>query len=50
MISAKDRKDATRQFVERWRGRGNEDQDTQAFWTDFLISAMRVPPPAYLHT
>ena len=27
-------------FVKRWRGKGNENQDTQLFWIDFLQSAL----------
>lgn len=27
-------------FVKRWRGKGNENQDTQLFWIDFLQSVL----------
>ena len=27
-------------FVKRWHGKGNENQDTQLFWIDFLQSAL----------
>lgn len=29
-------------FVKRWRGKGNENQDTQLFWIDFLQSVLSV--------
>lgn len=29
-------------FVKRWRGKGNENQDTQLFWIDFLQSVLGV--------
>ena len=34
---------AARSFIERWRGRGDEKQDTQAFWTDLLVNVLGVP-------
>ena len=29
-------------FARRWRGKGNENQDTQLFWMDFLQSVLGV--------
>lgn len=34
----RDRRAAAREFVGRWRDRGDERQDTQAFWLDLLTS------------
>ncbi len=36
-------KRAAKEFVERWRGRGDEKQDCQSFWTDFLEHVLDVP-------
>ena len=30
------RREAARQFVNKWKGKGNEDQDSQLYWIDFL--------------
>ncbi len=35
-------KRAAKEFVERWRGRGDEKQDCQSFWTDFLEHVLDV--------
>ncbi len=31
-----ERREAARQFINKWNGRGNEDQDSQLYWIDFL--------------
>ncbi|MBO6260567.1 MAG: class I SAM-dependent DNA methyltransferase [Lachnospiraceae bacterium] len=31
-----ERKEAARQFVNKWQGKGNEDQDSQLYWIEFL--------------
>ena len=31
-----ERREAARQFINKWNGKGNEDQDSQKFWFDFL--------------
>ena len=33
---------AAESFVERWRGRGDEKQETQKFWNDLLINVLGV--------
>ena len=33
-------------FVERWRGSGDEDQETQLFWNDLLTSCLGISPEA----
>lgn len=35
MIEA-ERREAARQFIYKWSGKGNEDQDSQKYWFDFL--------------
>lgn len=34
---------AAKNFVETWRGRGNEKQDTQAFWLDLCRDVLGMP-------
>ncbi|MGI6400509.1 MAG: class I SAM-dependent DNA methyltransferase [Thermoguttaceae bacterium] len=36
------RRKAVRQFVEKWRGRGNEDEDGRSYWLDLLTDVMGV--------
>lgn len=31
-----ERRETARQFINKWNGKGNEDQDSQKFWFDFL--------------
>lgn len=31
-----ERREAARKFVNKWNGKGNEDQDSQKYWFDFL--------------
>lgn len=33
-----ERREAARQFVYKWNGKGNEDQDSQLYWIDFLTN------------
>ena len=33
-----ERREAARQFVMKWNGKGNEDQDSQLYWIDFLTN------------
>lgn len=33
-----ERREAARQFVNKWTGKGNEDQDSQKYWFDFLTN------------
>ena len=35
-----ERREAARQFVNKWRGKGNEDQDSQLYWIDFLTNVV----------
>ena len=32
-------------FISRWQSRGNEDSDTQSFWTDFLHDICGIKRP-----
>lgn len=34
---------AAKEFVGRWRERGNEKQDAQSFWRDLLVNVLNVP-------
>lgn len=31
------------EFIERWQGRGDEKQETQKFWLDFMQNVLDVP-------
>lgn len=35
-----ERREATRQFINKWNGKGNEDQESQLYWIDFLTSVV----------
>lgn len=35
-----EKREAARQFVNKWRGRGKEDEDDRSFWIDFLMNVM----------
>ena len=39
------RKKAAKEFVEKWCGRGDEKQDTQAFWTSLLRDVFGIVKP-----
>ena len=36
---------AIRNFIQAWNGRGNEDGDTQSFWTDLLHDVFNIEKP-----
>lgn len=38
-------KKAAKEFAEKWLGRGDEKQDTQAFWTSLLRDVFGVVNP-----
>ena len=31
-----ERREAARQFCQRWKGRGREDEDARSYWIEFL--------------
>ena len=35
-----ERREATRQFIQKWNGRGREDEDDRSFWIDLLQNVM----------
>lgn len=35
-----ERREKVRQFVNKWNGHGNEDQDSQLYWIDFLTNVV----------
>lgn len=35
-----EQREAARQFVNKWRGKGNEDEDGRSYWLDFLTNVM----------
>ena len=43
--TAVNRKKAAKEFAEKWLGRGDEKQDTQAFWTSLLRDVFGVANP-----
>lgn len=40
-----ERREAARQFVNRWIGRGNEDEDGRSYWLEFLSNVMGMENP-----
>ena len=32
-----EKREAARQFINRWMGRGNEDEDGRSYWLEFII-------------
>ena len=34
------KREAARQFVNKWRGKGNEDEDGRSYWTDLLHNVL----------
>lgn len=38
-------REAARQFVNRWRGKGNEDEDGRSYWLEFLGNVMGMENP-----
>lgn len=43
-----DRNKNIRGFIDRWKGRGDEKQDTQKFWIDLLHSVFAFDDPVQL--
>lgn len=41
-MSPQEQKKAALEFSRRWKGRGDEKQDTQTFWTDLFQSVFGV--------
>ena len=37
-----EQKKAAKEFLSRWRGRGDEKQDCQSFWTDLVVNVLGV--------
>lgn len=35
-----EQREAARQFVNRWNGKGREDEDGRSFWIDLLTSVL----------
>lgn len=46
MINLKEQKKNAKAFIERWKNRGNERQDSQSFWLDLLQSVYGIEKPA----
>lgn len=40
-----EQREAARQFVNRWRGKGNEDEDGRSYWLEFLGNVMGMENP-----
>ncbi|MBO1150955.1 class I SAM-dependent DNA methyltransferase [Streptococcus thermophilus] len=45
-MNARKQKKQAKDFIERWRGRGNERQDSQSFWLDLLGSVFGIENPS----
>lgn len=45
-FSALDQKDAAIAFVEKWKNKGDEKQDTHNFWHELLLTVYGVPNPS----
>ena len=41
-----DKRAAIKDFVDKWKDRGDEKQDTQSFWLSLLRTVYDVPNPA----
>lgn len=46
MKNLKEQKKSAKAFVERWKDRGNERQDSQSFWLDLLQSVYGIENPS----
>lgn len=46
MKNLKEQKKNAKAFIERWKNRGNERQDSQSFWLDLLQSVYGIEKPA----
>lgn len=45
-MNAREQKKQAKDFIERWKGRGNERQDSQSFWLDLLSSVFGIENPS----
>ncbi|HEL0564876.1 methylase [Streptococcus equi subsp. zooepidemicus] len=45
-MNAREQKKQAKDFIERWKGRGNERQDSQSFWLDLLGSVFGIENPS----
>ena len=45
-MNLKDQQKQAKAFIERWKNRGNERQDTQSFWLDLLRSVYGIENPS----
>lgn len=45
-FSALDQKDAAIAFVEKWKNKGDEKQDTHNFWHELLLTVYGIPNPS----
>ena len=36
-----EKREAAHQFINRWMGRGNEDEDGRSYWLEFLSNLSR---------
>lgn len=45
MINLKEQKKNAKAFIERWKNRGNERQDSQSFWLDLLGNVFDIENP-----
>ena len=41
-MTESERREAARQFSNRWAGKGDEKQDSQKFWTDLLMNVFEI--------
>lgn len=37
-----EKREAAHQFINRWMGRGNEDEDGRSYWLEFLSNVMGI--------
>ena len=44
-MTAAEQRTAVKQFISRWRGRGDEKQETQSFWIDLLQNVFGITTP-----
>ena len=45
-MNLKEQQKQAKAFIERWKDRGNERQDTQSFWLDLLQSVYGIEKPS----
>lgn len=46
LMDNREQKKQAKQFIKRWKNRGNERQDSQSFWLDLLSSVYGIENPA----